>query len=84
MRADDGRAVTGTTDNPRTSTAGDGSDAHLLGDGAHLLSRQVVKGENKPPVKVAFASQGPIMHIGLLLVLFKANHPTRQHFREHS
>lgn len=71
-------------DSPGTSTPGDRNDTHLLGDSADLLSWQVVKREDEPPVKVAFASQGPVMHVCLLLVLFKADHPTRHtQFREH-
>lgn len=75
--------MTPTRETPGTSTPGGGHDTHLLRDGADLLGWQVVKGENEPPVKVAFTSQGPVMHICLLLVLFKANHPTGRHFREH-
>lgn len=56
---------------PGISNSGDGNKTHLLGDGADLLSGQVVEGENEPPVKVAFASQGPVVHVCLLLVFFK-------------
>lgn len=69
--------MTLTLESPGTSPFGVRNDTDLLGDGADLLSWQVVEGENEPPVKVAFASQGPIMHVGLLPVFFKANHPTR-------
>lgn len=80
-----GSAITLTLESPGASTSGDRTNTHLLGDGADLLSWQVVEGENEPPVKAAFASQGPIMHICLLLVLLKANHPPgHSHFREHS
>lgn len=72
-----GRCEQADSCSPGTSTTGDRKDTHLLGDGADLLSWQVVKREDEPPVKVAFTSQGPIMYICLLLVFFKANHPTR-------
>lgn len=82
VRGDNGRMVTPTTESPGSRPLGM-ARTHLLRDGADLLCRQIVKGENEPPVKVAFAAQGPIMYICFLLVLFKANHPTRQQIREH-
>ena len=42
---------------------------YLLAQDAHLLSRQVVQGEDEPPVKAALPRQGVVVDICLLHVL---------------
>lgn len=48
---------------------------HLPGDHAELFCRQVVEGEDIPPVEVAISIQRPVVDVSLLLVLFHAWHP---------
>lgn len=48
---------------------------HFPGDETELLSRQIVKPKDEPPVEVPISVQGPVVDIGLLLVLLHAWHP---------
>lgn len=49
--------------------------AYFFSHDTELLSREVVKRENKSPVKIAFAIQGPVVDICFLLVVFTAGNP---------
>lgn len=49
--------------------------AYFFSHYAELLSREVVKRENKSPVKIAFAIQGPVVDICFLFVVFAAGNP---------
>ena len=50
-------------------------EPHLLGHEAELFSRQILKGEDEPPVKVTVSVQRPVVDIRLLLVVLHAWHP---------
>lgn len=49
--------------------------AYFFSHYTELLSREVVKRENKSPVKIAFAIQGPVVDVCFLFVVFAAGNP---------
>lgn len=49
--------------------------AHLLSNSTDLLGGQIVERKHKPPVEVALATKGAVVHICLLFVLFESHHP---------
>ena len=46
------------------------NSAHLFTDDHDLLSRQIFKREDKPPVEIALSVHGPVMDISLLSLVF--------------
>lgn len=53
-----------------------GEHGLLLRDDNLLLGHEVIKGEDKAPVKVALTSQGVIVHVCVLLVLLLSFQPS--------
>lgn len=52
--------------------------AHFFSNDTQLFSWEVVKWENKSPVKIPFAIQGPVMDICFLFVFFAARNPAEK------